>query len=116
MTLTANEIPAGHTAAPPVETPRSLLDFDPPMAQFLVNLGAISSLERIGFRSDEQQLDMWVMLRPLSLEDEERVYRLDYEYRRSGGRSDVHVHVLGLDRLDPEALPDVDGVIERSRD
>jgi hypothetical protein len=84
------------------------------MAQFLVNLGAIDTVERIAFRTCDRQVDVWVMLSTRSLEAEERIYRLDHAYRKAGGRADIDLHVISLDRTDPSVLPEPDFVVERA--
>lgn len=115
MPLTASAPNAGTLPTRETGDPKTIHDFDPPMAQFLVNLGAIESMERVAFRICDRQVDVWVMLTTRSLEDEERIYRLDYEYRRAGGRADIDLHVISLDRTDPALLPETDFVIERQK-
>jgi hypothetical protein len=116
LTLAADETRGDRPTANAAGTPKTILDFDPPMAQFLVNLGAMPSVGRVAFRACERQLEVWVMLSPWSLKDEERVYRLDHEYRRTGGRGDIDVHVMPLDRVNEGTLPAVDFIIERAPD
>lgn len=55
------------------------------------------------------------MLSTRSLQDEERIYRLDYDYRQAGGRADIVLHVMSLDRTDASVLPEPDFVVERAK-
>lgn len=111
MVVAANEAPVSavgaHEPAPAV---------DRPLAQLLFNLGTIPSVERLAFQTDGYQSELLVLMRPWSFEDEERICRLQYEYLRAGGRGDLEIRVYGLDHLDPEALPELETVIERQHD
>jgi hypothetical protein len=115
VTLAAHESNTGALPTPESGAARGILDYDPPMAHFLVNLGAIELVERIAFRTCDRQMDVWVMLKERSLPAEEQIYRLDYEYRRAGGRADIDLHVVSLDRTDPGVLPAPDFVVERTK-
>lgn len=56
MTLAAEQSTAGVLPTPVTGAPSSILDYDPPMAQFLINMGAINWVERIAFRTCDRQI------------------------------------------------------------
>lgn len=91
---------------------KSIRDYDPATVDLLVHLGAISSVKKIAFLTCDRQVDVWVMLDPWSLEDEERVYRLDLTYRRAKGRGDFDIHVVPVSAAGDGSLPTPDFVID----
>lgn len=97
-------------------TLKRIYDFDPPVVELLMDLGALGSMSQASFIVGDRQLDLWVVLDPWSLKDEERVYRLDLKYRKAKGRADLDIHVVSDEDAKRGVIPPADFVIGRRED
>jgi hypothetical protein len=74
---------------------------------------SIGSVQKVGLSSDEAQIDLWVLMRESASADEERIYLLERDYRKTVGAFPLELHVIPLDAIDERNLPPAETVFER---
>jgi len=85
------------------------------LIRFLSVVWQTKSVKRIGYTFDDEQLDLWVVLREDAPEDEDmkRIILADRDFRRAVGGAPMDLHISRLSRVKEENLPPSDVIFER---
>ncbi len=83
------------------------------VVQFLSGVHSIASVQHVAASSDSTQTQIWILMSKEVLDDERRVYDLEYDLRRSIGAVPLNVHVIPLSEIDPTSLPPTETLFER---
>jgi hypothetical protein len=94
--------------------PLSALELVRAFADFLGTIASITSVQRVSYWSEDGRFELWVMLRTDVLEDVERVFLLDGDFRRSPAVFPFELHVVALSDVDEANLPPTKTLVERS--
>jgi hypothetical protein len=74
----------------------------------------VPSVERVALSADADSLDLWVLLREESIEDETRIILLERDYQQADGTLPLEVHVFPLTEVAAQDLPAADVLFERA--
>jgi hypothetical protein len=94
--------------------PLSALELVRAFADFLSAVASIASVQRVAYWSGGGQFELWVLLREDVLEDAERVFLLDRDFRQSPAVFPFELHVVALSDVDEANLPPTKTLVERS--
>jgi len=75
------------------------------LLRFLSAVWKIDSLDHVAYSSDNEHLDLWILLREDSIEDMEQIFLFQRAFRESVGPAPVDIHVYALNKIDPVTLP-----------
>ena len=92
---------------------RVTLESLPAFARLYSAVCRIPVVRKVRLSSGDGAYDLWVLLGDESPADEEQIYLLERDYRRTAGVFPLEVHVVALSRVDERNLPDADLLFER---
>lgn len=81
--------------------------------ELLAALRDVSSVQKVGVSRDSFFVEVWVVFAQEDLVDMERVFFLERDLRRRAGMLRLNIHVISLDRVREENLPEMIMVFER---
>ncbi len=81
--------------------------------RFLEGIASIPSVRRISYWSENDVLEIWVLLREDVHDDAERIFIMEYNFARSPAGIPLDLHVVALTDVDEANLPPMHTLIDR---
>jgi hypothetical protein len=81
--------------------------------RFLEGLASIPSVRRIASWSENDALEIWVLLREDAPDDAERIFLMEYDFAQSPAAFPFDLHVVALSDVDEANLPPMHTLIDR---
>lgn len=86
-----------------------------PVVRLLSSLWSLAAVRRLGVAMDAAYVDVWVIIDDEDLDAERDISAIERQYRVNG-LPDGHsfaLHVVPLQRIDPDLLPAFETILER---
>ncbi len=102
--MAATEV--GPEAGPPTNGDPGLaaIRASTPLLRLLSSVASVESVQRILISFETMRADVWVLTTSEDLDDNERIFLLEREYRREVGAFPLDLHVVPLSEVDERVL------------